>query len=208
MGVSGKAETPKSRPGRGWLRITLGVLAAAGLVRFVIALADRGAPGTAGWTAIDTVLVTVIAASIIFVLVFAVGAGRVSSGLDDVRASCPGAIVIPMVIDEDQVGTFSDLTGIPAKKAMLLKAALAPTAVAFWKGRDRLAVLDLSQAPYRVGAVTTLYGEFPCLEIRVGADPTRWLTTFPMDENSRWFPRRVSAERLREMVRVLGSSSE
>lgn len=106
---------------------------------------------------------------------------------------------------EDQLDEFERLTGPKLDRPAILKAVLSPTSVSFWKGRRPIEIAVVHGLPmhYRVGSQTTLYGDFASLQLSISPNAASWLSVFPMDERSVWFPRRIPEDELHVLVERL-----
>ncbi len=197
VGFSAQARRQVNR--RWWLLSPItGILVVAFGARVVVATSDRDDLGIST----PEILAYSFLGTLIFILgVFIWGAHRPAAGLSALRTSHPDSVVLPLLVQRENLDEFRLLTGAKLRGSPMF-ALFDGAGVRFWRGiRPReIAVLRWTDVDLESDRFTTPLGSWPCRVFR-GAEAR--VKTVVFDEKSFWFPLTLNDGPMDELMRRL-----
>lgn len=195
----------KRRSGPKWPAVAVAVLGVALGARFFVAINDRS--DQTGLEPIDLILLATVPGVLIVAGVFVWGAQRISAGLEGLRQSNPGAIVVPVSLTESELESFASMTGVSLRMS-LLKAVMDGESVRFYRGwRPRfIASFSIVGTRFEKAIVPNLYGQ--AAGMRVTARDGGALTLFVLDEGHKLYARTLREPALSAVIGEIQALTE
>jgi hypothetical protein len=167
-------------------------------LRLFVAFSDRGDPGI---SVPEILLYTLVGSSLVILGVLMWGARRPLAGLSALRASQPESMVIPLIVQREDLNKFGEVTGIRTTSPWVI-VTCDETGLRFWSGARPREVAAFSWETIESGfdRMTTAVRSWPCLFFERNGVRVHALIA---NETSFWFARSTKEETVQEVARQI-----